>query len=178
MKRLLTLFILSLIVIINAEPKPFQLSFTPDIAIHPESTEVRGLALNVWGENQQRAINIGLVNGHKVGSSGFSWAWFANYNQGYSGVNWAAVNVTEGSFKGWQAGFVNYTSGHTYGLQTGGLNYSESLKGLQLGLINYAEHMEKGLQLGLINIVRNNQTWFGEFPDKIAPAMVFVNWRF
>ena len=178
MKKILTLLILSISLTLSAESKPFQLSLTPDLAIHPESTEIRGIALNVWGENQQRAINFGLVNGHKAGSSGFSYAWFVNYNRGYSGVNWAAVNVTEGHFKGWQAGFINYTSGHTYGLQTGAVNYSESLKGLQIGVINYAEHMEKGLQIGLANIIRRNHKWFGEFPDEVAPAMVFVNWKF
>ena len=50
---------------LNAEERAFQLSLTPDVAIHHESTIIKGVALNIWGENEQRSINLGFINGHK-----------------------------------------------------------------------------------------------------------------
>jgi len=47
-----------------------------------------------------------------------------------------------------------------------------------LGLVNYAENVTGGLQIGIVNVIRETQTWFNEFPDALAPAMVLVNWRF
>ncbi|HXE41405.1 MAG TPA: hypothetical protein VN516_00165, partial [Candidatus Baltobacteraceae bacterium] len=41
----------------------FQASLTPEIAIHSKDTEIRGFAINVWGENPQHAFNLGFVNG-------------------------------------------------------------------------------------------------------------------
>ena len=79
---------------------------------------------------------------------------------------------------GWQHGFVNYAGGSTKGLQTGVVNYAGTLTGLQLGLINYADAAHNGVQIGLANIIDQNNSWFGEFPDAVAPGMVIVNWRF
>jgi hypothetical protein len=134
---------------VRAEERAFQLSLTPDIAIHPESTVIKGFALNLWGENQQRAIALGFVNGSKGSSYGFSFGFLLNYADNYQGAQVAPVNYTAGTHKG-----------------------------LQLGIINYAETMGNGLQVGFVNIIRNNKIWFSEFPDQIAPAMVIVNWRF
>lgn len=148
----------------KAEAPKFQLSLTPDIAIHPDNTEIRGLSLNIWGQNPQRSLNIGFVNGSTGDSSGVSFAFLVNYAEDYTGAQIASVNYVEGKLKGAQLGFANY---------------AENLdRGVQLGFVNYAENMGKGLQVGLVNIIRNNDKWFEEFPDNVAPAMVFVNWRF
>lgn len=63
------------------------------------------------------------------------------------------------------------------GLQSGTVNVTGRLTGLQFGLINYAETVDTGLQLGLINIMPQNEL-FTELPNALAPAMIFVNWRF
>ncbi len=144
-----------------AESKPFQASLTPDIAIHSRGTYIKGVSLNIWGENPQTAIAFGFVNGSSGDSSGFSWG-LVNYAENYTGVEWAAVNYAKGNFTGWQAGFFNYTG---------------RLKGLQLGVINYAKTAESGLQVGLVNIIEQNQ-WFTGFPGELAKGMIFVNWRF
>jgi len=160
---------------VNAAESAFQLSLTPDIALHPKSDIISGVALNIWGENQQHSLNLGLVNGSTGVSSGLSWA-IANYADSYSGIQWGMVNLTKEESTGWQGGFVNCSQGSYTGLQTGCVNYSQQFKGLQFGAINYTEKLE-GLQVGFLNIARNN-SWFQEFPDKLATGFPFINWSF
>jgi len=111
---------------VRADESAFQLSLTPDIAIHPRTTEISAFSLNVWGENPQHGVALGFVNGSTGDSSGLSWAIIANYDDSYTGV---------------QLGFVNYSK--------------ESFKGLQWGFVNYTEKLD-GVQLGLVNIVTDN----------------------
>jgi hypothetical protein len=168
-----------------AETKPFNLSITPDIAIQDRSDTIEGLTLSIWGENQQASLALGIVNGSVGQSTGLSLG-FLNYAENYDGLQWGLVNHSKGDFIGWQSGFlfgivgsaVNYTGGTMKGLQTGVVNYAGRLAGLQLGLVNYAEGTDAGVQIGLVNIIRKNAHWFTELPDELAPAMVFVNWRF
>lgn len=139
----------------------FQASLTPNIAVHSSTTEIRGFAINIWGENPQHAFNLGIVNGSTGDSSGFSWAMY-NYDDSYTGVQWGIVNFSKENFKGWQSGMVNYSKG--------------DVRGLQNGIVNYAEHLH-GVQLGLINIAENND-WFKGMPDKFAKGFPFFNWSF
>ena len=50
--------------------EPFQLSLTPDVAIHDRNERIEGFSLSVWGENPQSAFALGLVNGSTGDSSG------------------------------------------------------------------------------------------------------------
>jgi hypothetical protein len=160
-----------------AQSKPIQLSLTPDIAIYDRNTKIEGLALSIWGENPQEALALGIVNGSRGSSAGFSWGFLLNYADSYKGVQWAAVNYTKASFLGWQAGFINYTEGPMKGIQTAFVNYSGHLTGVQFGLVNYAEKATTGVQLGILNLLPQNQ-WFSKFPNELAPGMFIVNWRF
>lgn len=160
-----------------AQSQPFQASVTPDIAVHDRNTMIEGLTLSLWGENPQRALSLGIVNGSTGQSAGFSWGLLLNYADSYKGVHWAAVNYTQDSFLGWQSGFINYTDTRLKGVQTGWVNYARRFTGVQLGLVNFAETAEAGLQVGIVNVIRKNR-WFSEFPDGVAPGMVLVNWRF
>jgi hypothetical protein len=144
-----------------AESKPFQLSLVPDVAIHSKDTHIKGVTLNIWGQNPQSAFALGFVNGSTGDSKGFSWG-LVNYAESYNGV---------------EVGWVNYATGNFTGVQSGFFNYAVKLKGLQLGAINYAKKAESGVQIGLINIISQNQ-WFTGFPNELAKGMVFVNWRF
>jgi hypothetical protein len=144
-----------------AESKPFQLSLVPDVAIHSKDTHIKGVTLNIWGQNPQSAFALGFVNGSTGDSKGFSWG-LVNYAESYTGV---------------EVGVVNYATGNFTGVQSGFFNYAVKLKGLQLGAINYAKTAESGVQIGLINIISQNQ-WFTGFPSELAKGMVFVNWRF
>ena len=159
--------------------RPFQLSLTPEIALHPSDVLIRGLSLSVWGENPQHSLALGIASGSVGDSYGFMWSWLLNYSENYTGLQWAAINYNRNNYLGWQHGLVNYTGGYLKGVQTGWVNYAHEMQGVQLGLFNYADlSRDFVLQLGLVNVIAETERWFGEFPDALAPAMVFVNWRF
>jgi hypothetical protein len=156
--------------------KPVQLSITPDVALYGRSETITGVTLGLWSENQQTALALGVINGSTGQSAGLSWAFLLNYAENYTGIHWAPINYTSGDFLGWQAGFVNYAGSMT-GLQSGTVNIAGRLTGLQFGFVNYAEKVDTGLQIGLLNIMPQNQM-FTALPEALAPAMIFVNWRF
>ena len=154
----------------------FQASLTPNIAIHPRTTEIRGLSLNIYGENPQHGVALGFVNGSTGESSGFTWGMY-NYNDSFTGVQWGIVNNSKEYFKGWQGAMVNLSQGKFIGWQQGMVNYARGdVRGVQTGFVNYAENLH-GVQLGLINIAANND-WFKGMPDKFAKGFPFVNWSF
>ncbi|HEY5298648.1 MAG TPA: hypothetical protein VIK59_12080 [Verrucomicrobiae bacterium] len=152
-----------------------QLSLTPDIALYPRDATVRGVSLNIWGENQQSGFTLGIVNGSTGDSKGFSWG-IVNYDESYHGVQWGIVNLSRQEFVGWQRGIVNCDRGTFTGFQDGIVNVSEEARGFQLGLVNYAQELN-GLQIGLINVAMNNPC-FSDFPDKLAKGFPIVNWSF
>ena len=131
-----------------AETKGFQMSLTPNVAIYSKTTYIKGVSLNVWGENPQNAFALGLVNGSTGNSSGFSLGLLVNYADSYNGLQIAPVN------------------------------YASRLHGLQLGFVNMAMTAEAGVQIGLINVMKQTDKWFNNFPYEVAPDMIFVNWRF
>ncbi len=168
-----------------AATRPFNLSLTPDLAIYDRNDTIEGLTISLWGENQQSSLALGLANGSVGQSAGLSIG-VLNYADDYKGMQWALVNYTQGDFTGWQGGplfgllvsALNYTEGTMKGLQIGTVNYAGHLTGLQLGFVNYAIDGGAGVQVGLVNIIRDNRVWFTNLPEELAPAMVFVNWRF
>lgn len=162
----------------GAAAAPIQLSLTPEIALYDRDEIVNGVSLNIWGENEQHALSLGIVNGSTGDSAGFSIALLLNYAENYRGIQWAPINYVREDFLGWQWGLVNYTGAQMTGLQVALVNYAGSLKGLQLGVINYAEASNGGVQLGLINVITENTRWFTGLPEDLAPVMVFVNWSF
>ena len=179
MKRLLSIMVgMSLMGAGGAlASEPIQLSLTPDIALHGETVPIRGLSLNIWGQNPQEGLALGIVNGSTGNSAGITWAFILNYADSYTGIHWAPINYTKSDFLGWQGGFVNYTGVAMKGLQSGFVNYAGRLTGLQFGFVNFAATAQTGAQIGLINLIPQN-AWFRELPDELAPVMIFVNWRF
>ncbi len=144
MKKNYCFFIISIFllfpVIITAQEKPVQLSLFNPVQIVPEHESVNGIRLN-------------LIYTKNVNVSGLDWG-LVNVTTGKQlGVQWGGVNITEGGFTGWQSGFVNISKGNSLGLQTSWVNYHNGhFNGLQFSLINYAETL-KGLQIGLINVI-------------------------
>jgi hypothetical protein len=123
-----------------AQDNPFQLSLFDPIQIVPNSESISGIRLN-------------LIYSKNVNVTGFDWG-LVNVTTGKElGVQWGGVNITEGGCTGWQAGFVNVSHGDFVGLQTSWVNYHGGyFNGLQFSIVNYTETL-KGLQLGLINII-------------------------
>ena len=86
------------------------------------------------------------------------------------------INGTVGNSAGLSLGFVNYGDDYK-GIQFGFLNIDAKLHGAQIGLLNFSKTTKSGFQFGLINIIAKNKKWFSNFPNEIAPFMLFVNWR-
>lgn len=175
-KILVSLAFLAVAPFVGAQ-ESFQLSLTPEIALAPRGATVRGVALNIWGENQVNGLDLGFVNGLVGDSSGFSWSFLGSYAEDYTGVIWGGFfTQSTGDVVGWQSAAINLSQGTLRGLQTGLANISKDVTGVQLGFVNYTEHLH-GVQLGLVNVVRSNP-WFNAFPEKLATGFPFVNWSF
>ncbi len=155
---------------------PFQLSLTPDVALHPRTEKIEGLSIGIWAENPHKAVAFGVAQGARGDSSGLSIALLINYAESYKGIQWAPANIASGNYTGWQTGIINYTEGDLKGLQTGTVNYAKNLTGIQFGFFNYAEHVERGIQIGTINIMPEN-VFLSNLPEELSPVMVFVNWK-
>ena len=144
MKKLYIAILIVLMPTISGNPfaqdNPFQLSLFDPIQIVPNSESISGIRLN-------------LIYSKNVNVTGFDWG-LVNVTTGKElGVQWGGVNITEGGCTGWQAGFVNVSHGDFVGLQTSWVNYHGGyFNGLQFSIVNYTETL-KGLQLGLINII-------------------------
>jgi len=176
-KILLSLGVLMIALVATAEPKLFNLSITPGIAVYGEQEKIEGVTLSIWGQNEQKSLALGIVNGSTGPSAGLDCAMILNYTDNYTGVKFAMVNYTNQNAWGWDSGFVNYSKGLFCGLATGAVNYASRLNGVEFGFINYADQTDSGLQLGLINIIDSNKTWF-EDSKRLAPVMIFFNWGF
>ncbi|MFT5127777.1 MAG: hypothetical protein ACI8W8_001384 [Rhodothermales bacterium] len=178
MKKLLVgLMAASITCLSFAETQPINLSLTPDISLQDRSDRIEGLTLSIWGENEQESLAIGFVNGSVGESMGLSLG-LLNYADNYTGLQWGVLNTAKQDYAGWQHGFGNHVGGELYGLQTGWLNCANHLRGVQLGLVNFTQTAGPGLQVGLLNIIAQNDMWFVDLPEQVAPAMIFVNWRF
>jgi hypothetical protein len=170
---------------VYAQSAAFQASLTPECALHPHDTRIKGVTLSVWGENPQSALSIGFINGSSGNSQGLSLG-LVNYSEQYSGAQWSLVNLAEGNVSGWQGGplfglvgsVLNYCGSDMGGLQTGVVNLTGGMSGVQIGLVNYAQRVDSGLQVGLINLIGNSGGWFTNFPAEVAPGMILVNWKF
>ena len=158
----------------------FQASLTPDIAVQDRDTEINGVSIGVWNENPSPKFQwqFGFVNGTTGDSVGVQWFVFLptlyNYAENHTGLQWGWVNYASESLTGVQLGVVN-VAGTVKGFQWSAVNVCQDLTGLQLGVVNYAKHSTSGVQLGLVNIIPENQ-WFKD--GDLAQGMVLVNWGF
>lgn len=65
-------------------------------------------------------------------------------------------NLAMGDVDGVQvSGAVNIAKGTTKGTQIGLINYANGLNGIQFGLVNVVDSIEKGIPIGLLSIVKN-----------------------
>lgn len=177
MKKILLIASCLMVTSVASAERFFQAALTPDIAIAPRGDTIRGVALNIWGENEVQGLSFGFVNGLTGQSGGLSYSFLASYAEDYTGVIWGGFfSHSTGDVLGWQAGMVNISRGSLVGLQSGFVNMGTDVKGVQLGFVNYTERMQ-GVQLGLVNIITTNP-WFTEFPGKLATGFPIVNWSF
>ena len=123
--------------------KPFNAAFwAPDMQIEPVTEDIRGLRLNVYGENRNMT-GCDLGFGHRVTGD-------------FTGAQIGLFTRVGGDGKGARLAFVNLTdtSGrHFTGAHVGAANVGESLeiRGAQVGVFNCAKHVH-GAQVGFVNI--------------------------
>jgi hypothetical protein len=109
----------------------FQLSLFHPVQLHSHSTNVDGFRFDlVYGVNHDvQGLDVGLVN--KV-------------QHDFKGVEVGLIyNTIEGSGDGFQAAlFYNDAQEDWHGVQLGIVNHAGSLKGIQIGLVNYNDDQQ------------------------------------
>lgn len=114
---------------------------------------------NVYGAQFAGVSNIAMGN-----MKGAQFSGIANIAaQEARGAQFAGVtNIVHGQTHGSQfAGVANITTGEVSGAQiAAAFNYAKTLGGLQLGVINYADSVEKGVPIGILSIVKNGYRAF------------------
>lgn len=158
----------------HREFKGAQLSGYANVAL-ANSSGIQGSGFaNVVRGNYRGAQLAGFANVVTDSIDGFQCAGFANYSMsnskgqisGFSNFNFSDTkgpqisgfgNINNGNLKGIQlAGFANINTGKINGAQVSGFfNYTKKLSGVQLGVFNYVDSLEKGASIGVISFVRN-----------------------
>ena len=126
-----------------------------------EGIQAAGFSNHSWGTTLGQFI--GFLNTSLGTRTGLQAAGFAN--------------VSTGENKGGQfAGFANVSLGTVTGVQASGfVNYAKKVNGLQVGVVNVADTIEKGVAIGFMSFVKNgykviqlggNETLYGEISFK------------
>jgi hypothetical protein len=125
--------------------KPLQLALVPTVQLVPQDQSIRGLRLNIYGDNQNMSgVDIGLMHETK---------------DRFSGVGFGLLNIAHGETRGLQfSGIYSGADGRMSGLQVGMVNRSANIHGLQIGLANFADDMT-GIQIGLWNEIKSKEQW-------------------
>ena len=144
-----------------------------DIGLANGADGFRGLVLGGANIVSDRLVGlqVGLANWNSNGrtepsrrSIGVQYG-FLNCADSLLGLQDGWLNVSTGNMSGVQWGFLNCAR-DVSGVQCGslfvlGVNVAAgTVRGCQLGIVNYAGSMESGLQLGIVNVVARN----GFFP--------------
>ncbi len=105
----------------------------------------------------------GLANINTDTTRGFQNAGLVNLSKGGKVTQISGLaNISTGSIKGLQmAGLINVSTSRVVGAQiTGLLNYSDKLNGVQIGVINISDSLERGVPIGFLSFVRNGYKAF------------------
>ena len=157
---------------------PFQFSVWNPVQLVPESSEIRGLRVNVvYGKNKSvHGMDVGLINATSGDGGGIGVGLQNQVYGNYSGVQvglmggplgvrtageevyttdaFQAGNIVSGEFSGVQLSMANLVGSDVAGAQLG-LTVSGTLgqlTGLQVGMLNMAAEGFRGIQLGwLVN---------------------------
>ncbi|GEM_PF-188405 len=152
--------------------EPFQLSLTPDVQWHDRSTDIAGVRIGVWADNDSfSGLDLNIAQQTYQDWSGVG---FAVYNQidgegrgvllAPFGINdvkehftgWTAstfYNRVDGSIHGWQTALVAYSGNGGKGLQSAAIAIADGdLAGVQFGAVySHCSGEFNGLQTGLVN---------------------------
>jgi len=140
----------------STTPTPFQGSIFNPAQIFSESTEVRGVRVNVlYGRNSSvEWLDVGSVNSVEERAGGLQLAGVANLAGRVDGIQIGGLfNEAEGRVRGLQACAPLNHADEIGGLQLASHNFSRAVAGAQIGSGNLAEDRLSGLQLaGIVNL--------------------------
>ncbi|XXF80849.1 caspase family protein [Myxococcaceae bacterium GXIMD 01537] len=147
------------------------------------------VGLNVAGgsvDGVQAAVGANIARGSVEGAQlGVGLNWAGQGLEGFQGG--VAANIVRGELRGVQAGaglnhaetlrglqlaIVN-VGGDVEGAQIGLINVASKARGLQLGFVNLASEME-GVSFGLVSIVRNGQFHVEAYGSDLMQSNVAV----
>jgi hypothetical protein len=102
----------------------------------------------------------GFVNISANEASGAQMAGFYNFAKDMKGIQMSSFLNMTGSMEGFQ--------------MSGFMNMARKLKGVQLGILNIADTVERGATIGIVNIVKNGKVEFGfEYNDFMDANLTF-----
>jgi len=103
-------------------------------------------------ESSVYGVRINLGWGAFVNTSGLDLGLFSNTKRDFAGISTSVFGGCAGeSMKGIQVGLVNIVGGNAYGLQTAAVNVvNGGAYGLQVGAVNFAQDLH-GVQIGVLN---------------------------
>ena len=172
---------------------PLQLSVWGDLALFDDDRDVRGVKLSLFdvkfteqygsdadadvtgivvcGQDnnirEMRGIAVGLVGVHPMRMRGIS-VGFLTGARDTVGIDLSVTGTISGDVRGVNIGGIATNVENMYGFQLSWLmNAATTVRGVQLGLLNYCEEMN-GIQIGFVNIIRENT----------IPILPLVNARF
>lgn len=123
--------------------------------VHAQHTPV-GIASM---QDSVRSVQLGLISSTAISQlKGFQLGGFAAMSAApLNGFQLSAIsNISMGVQKGLQlASLFNVSGDDMHGVQTSLYNFSDTLSGVQIGLLNRSINQPKGMQVGLINISRD-----------------------
>ena len=154
------------------ESSPVMLSLLNPVQWPSSQSDVGGFRLSlVYGQCDGFAgLDVGLVGcatgdfrGLAVGGARSVGGQYGllNYADSLLGLQDGWLNVSTGDMSGVQWGFLNCAC-DVSGVQCGalvvfGVNVAVgTVRGCQVGIVNYAGRMEAGLQIGIVNVIARN----------------------
>jgi hypothetical protein len=108
---------------------------------------------------ETHGLQLSVVSNYSTMLRGFQLASISNVvTQKMHGVQVSGVANIAYGMKGIQlSSIANVGAGEVLGSQIGGYNYADTLRGLQLGLINVSLYHPTGTQIGIINYTHDTQ---------------------
>ena len=149
MKKLAAALVLVAAGAVFAETTPVMVSLVTPVQAPSSDYDVSG-------------VRLSLVYGQSRGFTGLDLGIANRATEDFTGIGIGGANIADGYFCGGHIGLVNWNGNESR-------DWDKVSKGAQIGLVNYAEEMDKGIQIGILNIISRGG-W--------APVLPFVNGRF
>lgn len=152
--------LISTLLFSQSDHKPFQLALWNTLQIVPQEQSVRGIRLNVYGENKNmKGCDIGIVNKTNGYQKGAQFGIKNQTEYEFTGFRAGIVNFSGGEFKGYETGIANLLDNNGTGWAAGGVNIvNDDFKGLLSGICNiqFADNID-GVNLGIINLLKKSK---------------------